>query len=218
MGPKKVTILPDFWKQAKNCRIIGGSTPKIYFWGGWLDNMSTEGSRRITVKCTGGVEESWPTVEHYFQAQKHPGPEGRIRVQEIKDAKSALQAKRVSYKPGGNFDADWWECVKLAVMYNGVRAKFSQHSDMQKRLIATKGLYIAEHCPDEIWGDGARNFEDDRLGPGKNFLGLILMVVRKELLLKNSTDEQKLWELPVLHRFRKALLQQSAVLDGKGTN
>ena len=68
----------------------GGS--ELHFVGGWLDNMAAEGARPFTLDGTG-----WPSVEHYFQAHKHPGADGAARVREIRAAPTPSEAKRRSY-------------------------------------------------------------------------------------------------------------------------
>lgn len=68
-----------------------------------------------------------------------------------------------------------WEAVKDAVMKEAVLAKFSQHSELQKVLLATGEATIVEHTSnDAYWGDGGD-------GSGRNKLGEILMAVRSEL-------------------------------------
>ena len=125
----------------------------LHFVGGWLDNMAPAGTRAFTLE---GVD--WHSVEHWFQAHKHPGREGQARVQQIRAAMLPQEAKRCSFLPGGNFDPAQWEAVKVAVMYAGVRGKFSdpRNADMREWLLGTRGLRIVEHCPDAVWGDGAR--------------------------------------------------------------
>jgi ribA/ribD-fused uncharacterized protein len=68
-----------------------------------------------------------------------------------------------------------WESVKTDIMREVVRAKFTQHADIRKVLLATGDATIVEHTAnDSFWGDGGD-------GSGKNMLGRILMEVREEL-------------------------------------
>ena len=68
-----------------------------------------------------------------------------------------------------------WEAVKVAVMREVVRAKFTQHADIRQVLLSTGDAMIVEHTEnDSYWGDGGD-------GSGKNMLGRILMDVRDEL-------------------------------------
>ncbi len=68
-----------------------------------------------------------------------------------------------------------WENVKLEVMYNVVKAKFSQNEYLKDMLLATGQEYLEEG---NNWGD---KFWGTCNGVGENMLGKILMRVREEL-------------------------------------
>ena len=60
-------------------------------------------------------------------------------------------------------------------MFEAVRAKFTQHEELRKILLATGDAEIVEHTrKDNYWGDGGD-------GSGRNMLGKTLMLVREEL-------------------------------------
>ena len=114
---------------------------------------------------------TWPTSEHYFQAQKF---EDESHREEIRTAKSPMIAARMGrdrkkpLRPA-------WESVKVAVLTEAVRAKFTQHDDLREILLATGDAKLVEHTEnDSYWGDGGD-------GSGKNMLGQVLMRVRAEL-------------------------------------
>ena len=178
---------------------------ELHFVGGWLDNMAAEGTRPFTLD---GV--AWPSVEHYFQAHKHPGAEGAARVREIRAAPTPSEAKRRSYAAGGSFaaHAERWEAVKVAVMYTGLRGKFTQHEDMRGWLLATRGLSIVEHCRDAVWGDGAPSFATEQRGAGSNLFGLCLTALRLELqgAAVCAEDRRLLEGSEELRRFREEVL------------
>ena len=68
-----------------------------------------------------------------------------------------------------------WESVKESVMLEALRAKFTQHEDLQAILLGTGDAVLVEHTAnDAYWGDGGD-------GSGKNRLGRLLMQVRDEL-------------------------------------
>ncbi|MBY0523058.1 MAG: NADAR family protein [Gemmataceae bacterium] len=114
---------------------------------------------------------TWPTNEHYFQAQKFPGTDYQ---EEIRQAKSPAKAKGMGRSRKFKLRRDW-EAVKDAIMREAVLAKFTQHEDIQAILLATGDAAIVENSPtDDYWGDGSD-------GHGKNKLGRILMSVREEL-------------------------------------
>ena len=113
----------------------------------------------------------WPTNEHFFQAQKFAGTE---HEEAIRLAKSPMVAARMGRSRQRSLRADW-EAVKDDVMYEAVRAKFTQHDDLRRLLLATGNARIVEHrARDAYWGDGPD-------GSGKNMLGQLLMRVRAEM-------------------------------------
>ena len=68
-----------------------------------------------------------------------------------------------------------WDDKKDNVMFEALRAKFTQHPELGQMLRDTGNAKIIEHTEnDAYWGDGGD-------GKGKNKLGKILMKVREEL-------------------------------------
>ena len=68
-----------------------------------------------------------------------------------------------------------WESVKVEIMRTALKAKFTQHDDLQEILLSTGDAAIVEHTErDSFWGDGGN-------GSGKNMLGKLLMQIRDEL-------------------------------------
>ncbi|MFO0811346.1 MAG: NADAR family protein [Gemmataceae bacterium] len=130
--------------------------------------------------------ESWPTVEHYYQAQKSADPEYRRAV---RAAGTPGHAKRLGAAPGGSrrrAGQSWfrrngqepradWDAAKLDVMRIAVRAKFAQNPGLAAALRATGTAELVEDsATDAFWGVGAD-------GAGQNWLGRVLMDVRREL-------------------------------------
>ena len=115
----------------------------------------------------------WPTVEHYFQAQKFPtDPDLQER---IRASKTALGAKRLGKSKTTAFRDDW-ETIKDDVMYTGIKAKFQQNADLATLLTGTGSAWLIEKSrSDSYWGSGPN-------GCGKNKTGHILMRTRSELL------------------------------------
>jgi ribA/ribD-fused uncharacterized protein len=114
----------------------------------------------------------WPTVEHYFQAQKFPAnPDLQER---ICSANSALSAKRFGQTKTFAFRSDW-DVIKDTVMYTGIKAKFQQNPVLSTLLAGTGTAWLIEKAPrDSYWGSGPN-------GCGKNKTGHIIMRVRAEL-------------------------------------
>ncbi len=113
----------------------------------------------------------WPTVEHYFQAQKFLDADYRDRIRRArkpKDAKSLGRTRKIPLR-------DDWEQVKDDIMYRAVRKKFETHDELRQLLQRTGNETLVENAPmDGYWGCGPD-------GKGLNKLGLILMRVRAEL-------------------------------------
>jgi ribA/ribD-fused uncharacterized protein len=114
---------------------------------------------------------TWPTSEHYFQAQKFAGTEYEDEVRKAPTAMTAARMGRSRQRP---LRSDW-DSVKDQIMLEAVRAKFTQHDGLKAILLGTGDARIVEHTTnDAYWGDGGD-------GSGENRLGQILMQVREEL-------------------------------------
>ncbi|MCL4143307.1 UNVERIFIED_CONTAM: hypothetical protein GTU68_065810 [Idotea baltica] len=113
----------------------------------------------------------WPTVEHYFQAQKFVGTE---YAQRIRAARTPKEAKNLGMTRKITLRSDWEE-VKVDVMQKAVFAKFKTHTDLAEALVETGNDELVENAPgDYFWGCG-------KMGTGQNWLGKILMEVRCQL-------------------------------------
>jgi len=113
----------------------------------------------------------WPTVEHYYQAQKFADPELQQRVRKLP---KPAAAKAIADKHRAKVRPDWIE-AKDAVMELAVRRKFELYGELRELLLATGDEELAEAAPtDFYWGIG-------RDGTGQNKLGLLLMRIRTEL-------------------------------------
>ena len=120
---------------------------------------------------------TWPTSEHYFQAQKFAGTADE---EEVRLAKSPMIAARMGRSRKRPLRKDW-ESVKDSIMHEAVLAKFTQHPELQAILLGTGDAKLVEHTEnDAYWGDGGD-------GSGKNRLGRILMRVRDELRSSEPT-------------------------------
>lgn len=113
----------------------------------------------------------WPTVEHYFQAQKFIGSKFE---EEIRNLETPMEARNRGKDKGLPLRTDW-EQVKNDVMREAVYAKFSQHKNLLNLLLKTGDAYLVEHTSnDSYWGDGGH-------GRGRNMLGHVLMETREKL-------------------------------------
>jgi len=121
---------------------------------------------------------TWPTSEHYFQAQKFQDAEYRERIRKNRSPAIAARMGRSRKQP---LRGDW-ESVKVEIMRTALDAKFAQHEELAALLLATGEAAIVEHTErDSFWGDGGD-------GSGKNILGKLLMQIRDELRKKGADD------------------------------
>lgn len=113
----------------------------------------------------------WPTVEHYFQAQKFQNDAYREKIRRAakpKDAKALGMTRLLPLRPD-------WEEVKDTIMHAAVLKKFQTHEAPRALLLGTGTARIVENAPmDSYWGCGPD-------GNGLNKLGEILMDVRARL-------------------------------------
>jgi ribA/ribD-fused uncharacterized protein len=113
----------------------------------------------------------WPSVEHYYQAQKFADPELRRAIRKAAKpviAKNLADHNKAAIRPD-------WDAVKDEVMYRAVKRKFELHPQLRELLLATGEEDIAESAPnDYYWGVG-------REGTGQNRLGRIIERIRGEL-------------------------------------
>lgn len=108
--------------------------------------------------------------EAAFQAQKCRTQYEKYAFTEMRPARAKKEGRMVDLRSD-------WEAVKVTVMEEIVRAKFTQNEDLKWRLLATGDACLEEGNTwhDTFWG------VDARTGEGLNHLGRILMKVRDEL-------------------------------------
>jgi ribA/ribD-fused uncharacterized protein len=115
---------------------------------------------------------TWPTVEHYFQAQKFPGDSDLQSA--ILSAQTPAAAKKLGRTRSPHFRADWEE-VKEMVMLEALQAKFEQNQNLGALLKSTGATPLKEKAAwDNYWGTG-------KTGNGRNRMGELLMIVRGSL-------------------------------------
>lgn len=117
----------------------------------------------------------YPTVEHAYQAAKTLDPEERENIRQASTPALAKKlGRKVTKRPA-------WPDLKVDLMRELVRQKFAGQPDLKKRLLATDQAELVEGNTwhDNFWGDCrcARCASS----PGQNWLGRILMDVRRQL-------------------------------------
>ncbi|MBD2294548.1 NADAR family protein [Anabaena sphaerica FACHB-251] len=116
----------------------------------------------------------WPTVEHYYQAQKFVGSDDAVIIPLIHAAPTPDEAAALGRCSTRKLRPDW-EIVKIDVMRAAVLKKFLTHPEIREVLLVTGDEVLVENSPtDYFWGCGADK-------TGQNHLGKILMSVREEI-------------------------------------
>lgn len=110
----------------------------------------------------------YPSTEHAYQAAKTLDPQERYKFLGI----TCRQAKAIGYKVKMRPD---WDSVKIDIMYEIVKQKFSIHDELQRKLLDTEDAELIEgnDWKDDFWGVCTDK--------GQNHLGKILMKIRDEL-------------------------------------
>jgi len=112
---------------------------------------------------------TYPTVEHYFQCQKF---EESWKFSKVIECKTPKEAQRTAKQLG--YDREEWQHRKEQVMATGIRAKFSQHSELRQALLSTAPATLVEDShKDYYWGGS--------LAGSKNRMGILLMQLRDQL-------------------------------------
>jgi ribA/ribD-fused uncharacterized protein len=128
---------------------------------------------------------SWPTTEHYFQAQRFTDPRAQEFIRNCATPRAAFECVRggnLEFNAFRNADPSFgdqdaaWHAKKPQVMYKALCAKFRQNPRFWELLNGTGNQVLVEDAGgrDPYWGNGPA-------GHGTNVLGLLLMQVRQEL-------------------------------------
>jgi len=112
----------------------------------------------------------WPTVEHYFQAQKFDNSKHQEKIRKACSPTMAAhlgRSRKIQVRRK-------WNDIRVNVMHLALYEKFNQHEDLRRELVSTGTKTLVEHTEnDNFWGDGGD-------GSGKNQLGKLLMKIREK--------------------------------------
>ena len=173
-----------------------GSRGRVQFykaWGEWgaLSNFSPHAidmpralgapsNTRSAARCR------WPSVEHYYQAQKFTHAAACADADAVVDAILAAPSPEEAARQGRHKERAAphlvrpdWPSAKVDVMAAALREKFERHAGPRRMLLSTEegpqSAELVEASPhDAFWGSG-------RDGAGQNMLGVLLMRLRAEL-------------------------------------
>ena len=148
-----------------NCQLITDFGQAIYFYSandafGEFSNFSDHGIELEQL--------FYPTVEHFYQAQKFENPS---YSEKIRCAPTPKDASILGKSRAEKLKEDW-DILKNEIMMLGVQQKFETHHALKELLLSTKNQLLIESSPyDYYWGIGQQ-------GNGFNHLGTLLMRVR----------------------------------------
>jgi len=119
---------------------------------------------------------TYGNAEAAFQAQKCRTEEERLPFTEYNPPRAKSAGRRVNLRPD-------WEEVKVGLMEEIVRAKFSQNEELKFLLLGTGDALLVEGNTwnDTFWGVNLKT------GRGENHLGILLMKIRDELRVSEDT-------------------------------
>lgn len=141
----------------------------------WGEDLDETGEKSKSEKTC------WPTVEHFYQAQKFSKVDDPLAIDamdRIRTAPAPEEAARIGrtlQRSCPHLIRPDWNSVKMAVMRAAVVAKMKAHPAVAMLLRSTSGCEVQEDSPhDAIWGVG-------RDGDGTNLLGKMFMEIRDEI-------------------------------------
>ncbi|WP_051407386.1 SLOG family protein [Nocardia sp. CNY236] len=129
----------------------------------------------------------YPTAEHAFAAAKSLDKNHRAKVEAAPSPAAAKALGRsVELRPD-------WEHVKVPVMLEILKSKFTRTAEIQDSLVGTGDRLLIEGNTwgDDFWGRYRRPGLRTRVG--RNMLGKTLMQVRRELRPSDPDDPVDRW-------------------------
>lgn len=159
----------------------------LFFWG---HKPTKDGSLSKTIFSQWWKKEFsvngiiYPTAEHLMMAEKARLFQDKEMLEEILNAKTPAEAKKLGRKVR-NFDNQIWEENRSKIVVEGNYHKFSD-PEYKAFLLGTGIKIIVEASPtDRIWGIGlaqdAPTIQNPTTWKGLNLLGFALMEVRDRL-------------------------------------
>jgi hypothetical protein len=118
----------------------------------------------------------YPSVENAYQAAKTNDQKEKLSFTTMTPGQAKRAGGKVALRP------DWYD-IRIDIMEQLVRKKFTENRELADALIATDTLELVEI---NTWGDF---FWGVCEGKGTNWLGKILMKVRLELQLAKATQK-----------------------------
>jgi len=126
----------------------------------------------ITI-TTAGEEDTFPTLEHYYQAIKFRGSDPEWYKQ-VRDAPTPAKARDMGADKTHTSDSTF-SSSRINIMKRGLEKKFYPNEKLKALLLSTGDKKLIQASPvNSFWGEGAEK-------KGENHLGKLLMALRSEI-------------------------------------
>ncbi|SER61209.1 hypothetical protein SAMN04487884_10845 [Butyrivibrio fibrisolvens] len=127
----------------------------------------------------------YSSMEQYMMYQKAIYFHDEIVAGQILEKDNVSEIKQLGRIVSG-YDDTTWNGIRQIIVYEGLKAKFSQNEELRNCLKQTGDAILAECAvKDRIWGIGLSMTDPSRFEKnkwkGQNLLGYSLMMVRKNI-------------------------------------
>ena len=127
----------------------------------------------------------YSSMEQYMMYQKAICFHDEIVAGQILEPDNVSEIKQFGRIVSG-YDDTTWNGIRQIIVYEGLKAKFSQNEELQNLLKQTGDAILVECAvKDRIWGIGLSMTDPSRFNKdkwkGQNLLGYSLMMVRKSI-------------------------------------
>ncbi|MEW9531806.1 NADAR family protein [Microbispora sp. NPDC049125] len=181
-------LLPRSVDEAIAAEQAGQALRYLYFWGHQPARDGGAGPGCLSQWWPAAFTEdghTFATAEHYMMAHKAWLFGDTEAAGQILAAGHPGEAKTLGRTVRG-FDEQVWNAHRFDVVVRGTIAKFEQHPELRRFLLATRNRVLVEASPrDRIWGIGLTATDDRAASPatwqGLNLLGFALMAARDAL-------------------------------------
>lgn len=173
-----------------------------FFWQGPLSNWHKS---RFVAPLWDGKMRQFYNGEQWMMAAKALLFSDQDSLQAIMLSSNPKEQKALGRKVKG-FSKETWDAHARNIVYAGCSHKFEQNIPLRDHLLATSGILVEASPYDSVWGIGLASDDPHAQDPaqwkGTNWLGQVLMCVRKDLRTPEFMAEKRNL---VLHAARHGL-------------
>ena len=125
------------------------------------------------------------SMEQYMMYKKAVCFRDDVIAEKILETDEVGSIKELGRMVAG-YNENYWNGIRQIIVYEGLKAKFSQNAELKRQLVDTGDAVLAECAVrDQIWGIGLSMGDPNRFErskwKGNNLLGYALMLVREQL-------------------------------------